>query len=59
MEIEDIIFEKQRRQLWIDAWCAVASAWNCKEPIAATSWADKALKEFDNRFNKKTELKEN
>lgn len=50
MEIDEIILEKQRRQCWIDAWCATASAWNCKDPESATRWADKALKEFDNRF---------
>ena len=49
-EMERLIFEKQRRQCWIDAWCSVASAWNAKTHNVATEWADEALKAFDKRF---------
>lgn len=42
--------EQQRRAIWIQAWSAVASAWNSKEADVATKWADKALKAFDERF---------
>jgi len=52
MELDQVFKEKQRRQCWIDAWCAVASAFNCKEPKDATKWADAALKAYDERFNK-------
>ena len=40
----------RREKVWLEAWCAVASAWNCKESIAAAIWADKCLKAFDERF---------
>jgi hypothetical protein len=39
-----------RQQVWIQAWCAVANANDCKENEVATTWADKALKAFDARF---------
>lgn len=52
MNIDEIIFEKQRRQCWIDAYCAVASAWNSESSEVAVKWADKSLKAFDERFNK-------
>ena len=52
MDVDELFKEKQRRECWINAWCAVASAFNCKLPKDATRWADEALKEFDERFNK-------
>ena len=39
-----------REQVWIDAWCAVAAAFNVKDKTVPTSWADQALKDFDARF---------
>lgn len=42
--------EKLRKKVWADAWCATASAWNCKDTTAAARWADAALKDFDERF---------
>lgn len=48
--MERLIFEKQRRQCWIDAWCAAASCFNMDKPEKAAKWADHALKDFDERF---------
>jgi hypothetical protein len=39
-----------REEVWMRAWCAVSSAFNCKTAEAATRWADKALEAFDARF---------
>lgn len=39
-----------REQVWITAWCAVASASNCTGSRYAASWADDCLSEFDKRF---------
>lgn len=36
--------------IWIKAWCAVASATNCIEPESAERWADKALNAAKSRF---------
>lgn len=40
-----------RRQAWLSAWVAVATANDCKSPETATNWADKCLKAFDERFD--------
>lgn len=50
--MEEIIFEKQRRQCWIDAYCAVANTHNCMHWESAIRWADAALKAFDEQFKK-------
>lgn len=42
--------ELMRRQLWIQAWSLTANANDCKSPETATSYANKALKEFDTLF---------
>ena len=42
--------QEQRKQLWIEAWCSVANANDCKRKSVPTRWADKALKDFDERF---------
>lgn len=39
-----------RRQLWISMCIAVASANDCKAAETATSWANHALKKFDEQF---------
>lgn len=44
--IEDII-----KQLWVDAWVAVASSSNCSSVSVPASWADKAVEEFKKRFS--------
>lgn len=44
--------ELKRKEIWINAWCSVANALNCRKPEDATRWADKALKDFDERFKK-------
>ena len=31
------------KELWIQAYCAVATSIGCKEPTTAHNWADKAL----------------
>lgn len=47
--------EEMRAKVWSDACCYVASAFNCKEPKSAISWADSILSAFDERFNIKAE----
>lgn len=42
--------QQLRAQCWISAWSAVAGAITCETSDAATSWADKALQAFDERF---------
>lgn len=44
--------ENKRKEMWMNAWVGVASAWNCQDSAAATRWADCALKDFDSRFPK-------
>lgn len=41
-----------RENVWLTAWVHVASANDCKEPAAATKWADICLQRFDERFPK-------
>ena len=41
-----------RKKLWCDAWVNTASSDTCIDSAAATSFADTALKEFDQRFKK-------
>jgi hypothetical protein len=41
-----------RREFWAKAWCAVASAVNSMDPETCTRWADRCLKDFDERFTK-------
>ena len=40
-----------RQQFWANAWCAVANANDCKESVSATNWANRALKDFDAKFD--------
>jgi len=49
---ETLSHQEQRKQLWANAWVHTASASDCKSPSTATSWADKALAAFDERFPK-------
>jgi hypothetical protein len=60
MDKDEILrHQEQRKQLWIDAWVKVAGASNCVNKTTATSWADKALEEFDNRFKQPIKEKQN
>lgn len=38
------------QEIWIRAWCAVASANDCKEMTTASNWANDALKQFRKVF---------
>ena len=40
----------KRDEVWLKAWCAVASAWNSENSSVCDSWADKCLKAYDDRF---------
>ena len=40
----------RREQAWLMAWCAVASATDCKKPEVATDWANACLAGFDKQF---------
>ena len=42
----------KRADLWMQAWCAVATAVTCTEPGAASRWADIALQEYEMRFGR-------
>lgn len=45
-----------RKKLWADVWAYTAGASNSTHAEACTKWADRALKDFDERFPKpKTE----
>lgn len=45
-------YEKESREVWLRAWCAVAGAVNCHEVEAANRWADQCLNAFNERFKK-------
>lgn len=42
--------EVLRKQVWLTAWCYVATASNCNDQEAPARWADKCLSDFDERF---------
>lgn len=44
--------ENIRKTLCIQAWVGTANSDTCIKPDTATLYADKALREFDKRFNK-------
>ena len=44
--------EPSDSEVWLDAWCAVASSDNCYETYAAIRWADRCLKDFRKRFRR-------
>jgi len=44
--------EAVHQDVWLKAWCSVASAGDCREVSTATNWADKCLEEFKERFDK-------
>lgn len=46
--------EHQRRQFWCDIYVAYVGASNSSAPDAAKTWADYALKRFDERFKDQT-----
>jgi len=39
-----------REAVWLTAWCAVATSSNCHYPDSPGRWADRCLKDFDERF---------
>lgn len=39
--------EKTDRELWVECWCAVASANDCKTYTSANNWADKAMEHLN------------
>lgn len=39
-----------RQEIWLRAWCAVASASNVYKEAECADWADACLKDFDSRF---------
>jgi hypothetical protein len=43
--------------VWLQAWCSVANANDCKTCRTASNWADEALADFNERFrtNENTE----
>lgn len=43
-------YEITRQNVWLKAWCAVASSQSCEYYEIATDWADKCLEDFDKRF---------
>ena len=43
-------YDSIRMKLWADVWVAVSNSSTCLEMLTATRWADRALKEFDERF---------
>jgi hypothetical protein len=60
MDKDEILrHQEQRKQLWIDAWVKVAGASNCVKTETPTSWADRALEEFDKRFKQPIKEKQN
>jgi hypothetical protein len=42
--------EEIRKELWCNVWVAVAGASNSTRSDIVTTWADRALKDFDERF---------
>ena len=45
--------ESQRKELWINAWVAVANSNSSYRIGVPTEWADRALSDFDDRFKEK------
>lgn len=45
--------EEQRKQVWVSAWTAYTTASNSTSVDYAQKWADRALKDFDERFPEK------
>lgn len=39
-----------REIVWLEAWIATARADNCNDKTVPTVWADRCLKDFDERF---------
>ena len=42
---------EQRKAFWMNVYIAVAASSNCVEKHIPGVWADRALTEFDKRFN--------
>lgn len=53
MNIKDLDrHEQARKKLWCDAWIATAGSSNCVDSAVATTYADNALRQFDDRFKR-------
>lgn len=48
----ELVMEKSEelKNVWLQAWCAVARAENCYDSESATRWADEAVKAYKERF---------
>ncbi len=46
-----LTIKQTRMDFWTAVWIAVANSDICAERAVPTDWADKALEEFDRRFN--------
>jgi len=52
MTQDEFTHEMIRRDFWIKAWCSVASASDCHDSSVPGDWADRALRDFDEKFPK-------
>jgi len=43
-----------RQEVWLRAWCYVASSSNVNNKETCAKWADKCLSDFDDRFTAKS-----
>lgn len=49
-----------KKQIWVNAWIAVAASTSCVNKNVATGWANECLNEFEKRFKTvKNENKKN
>ena len=44
--------EENRQNLWVKVWLTIAGDDTCGDIDIPTKWADRALKDFDERFQK-------
>lgn len=47
-----------RESVWLEAWCATASATNCTNVDSPTRYADECLSKFDERFPAAKDMEE-
>ena len=51
--LETIInYQEEQREFWKNVWASVSSSNNCSNKEVPTRWADKALQDFNDRFQK-------
>ncbi len=48
----EINMQKMRMELWINVASGIAKNWNQKNMEACSKWADRILRDFDERFDK-------